>query len=181
MPARVIGEQQGAGRAFAGLHISEVFLADQLGQSFADRQEQRFRRSPAARAFKAEAASGIVGHNPPEAFVACEQQVQGLEFLEVCRLERAAFARPHKNPEPLTQAARLVRDAVEFAAEAPTLVDWLVEGAIPKGVNGIICGDPKASKSFHAVDLAMSLACGVDWLGMRVPRRVRAATATLDR
>jgi RecA-family ATPase len=54
-------------------------------------------------------------------------------------------------------------------------VDWLVEGVIPKGVNGIICGDPKASKSFHAVDLAMSLACGVDWLGMRVPRRVRTA------
>ena len=70
----------------------------------------------------------------------------------------------------------IFRDAVDFAAEAPALVDWLVEGAIPRGVNGIICGDPKASKSFHAVDLAMSLACGVDWLGMRVPRRVQNST-----
>ncbi len=71
-------------------------------------------------------------------------------------------------------------DAVDFASEAPALVDWLVEGAIPRGVNGIICGDPKASKSFHAVDLAMSLACGVDWLGMRVPRRVRTALVSRE-
>jgi RecA-family ATPase len=55
-----------------------------------------------------------------------------------------------------------------------------VEGAIPRGVNGIICGDPKASKSFHAVDLAMSLACGVEWLGMRIPRQVRTALVSRE-
>jgi hypothetical protein len=65
---------------------------------------------------------------------------------------------PKWEPAPTTRKS-IFRDAVDFAAEAPALVDWLVEGAIPKGVNGIICGDPKASKSFHAVDLAMSLAC----------------------
>jgi hypothetical protein len=82
-------------------------------------------------------------------------------------------------PAPTTRNS-IFRDAVDFAAEAPALVDWLVEGAIPKRVNGIICGDPKASKSFHAVDLAMSLACGVDWLGMRVPRRVRTALVSRE-
>ena len=94
-------------------------------------------------------------------------------------LRKAMHGSSKWEPAPNTRAS-LFRDAVEFAAEAPALVDWLVEGAIPRGVNGIICGDPKASKSFHAVDLAMSLACGVDWLGMRVPRRVRTALVSRE-
>ncbi len=94
-------------------------------------------------------------------------------------LRRAMHAAPKWEPAASTRTS-LFRDAVEFAAEAPALVNWLVEGAIPKGVNGIICGDPKASKSFHAVDLAMSLACGVNWLGMRVPQRVRTALVSRE-
>lgn len=82
--------------------------------------------------------------------------------------------------EPRIERQPFFLDAADFAAEAPLLVDWLVEGAIPRGVNGIICGDPKASKSFHAVDLAMSLACGVNWLGMRIPRRVRTALVSRE-
>jgi hypothetical protein len=94
-------------------------------------------------------------------------------------LRKAMHASPKWEPAPITRTS-FFRDAVDFAAEAPTLVDWLVEGAIPRGVNGIICGDPKASKSFHAVDLAMSLACGVDWLGMRVPRQIRTALVSRE-
>jgi hypothetical protein len=94
-------------------------------------------------------------------------------------LRKAMRGSPKWEPAPITRTS-FFRDAVDFAAEAPALVDWLVEGAIPRGVNGIICGDPKASKSFHAVDLAMSLACGVDWLGMRVPRRVRTALVSRE-
>jgi hypothetical protein len=94
-------------------------------------------------------------------------------------LRKAMHASPKWESAASTRTS-LFRDAVDFASEAPALVDWLVEGAIPRGVNGIICGDPKASKSFHAVDLAMSLACGVDWLGMRVPRRVRTALVSRE-
>ena len=94
-------------------------------------------------------------------------------------LRKAMHASPKWEPAAATRVS-FFRDAVDFAAEAPALVDWLVEGAIPRGVNGIICGDPKASKSFHAVDLAMSLACGVDWLGMRVPRQVRTALVSRE-
>jgi archaellum biogenesis ATPase FlaH len=94
-------------------------------------------------------------------------------------LRKAMHASPKWEPAASTRTS-LFRDAVDFASEAPALVDWLVEGAIPRGVNGIICGDPKASKSFHAVDLAMSLACGVEWLGMRVPRRVRTALVSRE-
>jgi hypothetical protein len=94
-------------------------------------------------------------------------------------LRKAMHASPKWEPAAFTRTS-LFRDAVDFASEAPALVDWLVEGAIPRGVNGIICGDPKASKSFHAVDLAMSLACGVDWLGMRIPRRVKTALVSRE-
>jgi hypothetical protein len=94
-------------------------------------------------------------------------------------LRKAMHASPTRE-EPKSVRKPFFLDAVDFASEAPALVDWLVEGAIPRGVNGIICGDPKASKSFHAVDLAMSLACGVDWLGMRVPRRVRTALVSRE-
>jgi hypothetical protein len=94
-------------------------------------------------------------------------------------LRKAMHASP-KWEEPKCERKPFFVEAVEFAAEAPALVDWLVEGAIPRGVNGIICGDPKASKSFHAVDLAMSLACGAYWFGMRVPRRVRTALVSRE-
>jgi putative DNA primase/helicase len=95
-------------------------------------------------------------------------------------LRKAMHAAPKWQAAPALEVEPFFRDAVDFAAEAPALVDWLVEGAIPRGVNGIVCGDPKASKSFHAVDLAMSLACGVDWLGMLVPRQVRTALVSRE-
>ena len=94
-------------------------------------------------------------------------------------LKKAMHA-SHRWEEPKSESRPFFLDAVTFAAEEPARVDWLVEGVIPRGVNGIICGDPKASKSFHAVDLAMSLACGVEWLGMRVPRQVRTALVSRE-
>jgi hypothetical protein len=92
---------------------------------------------------------------------------QDLE-AEIARATRWRPAAPQR-------AYATLQDAVEFAAEAPKVVDWLVEGIVPAASNGIICGDPKASKSFHALDLAMSCACGVPWLGMPIPRRVKTA------
>ena len=65
------------------------------------------------------------------------------------------------------------QDAVEFAAEAPTTVDWLVEDLIPRGGAGIFGGVPKATKSMCALDLCMALSCGVPWLGIRIPNRVK--------
>lgn len=65
------------------------------------------------------------------------------------------------------------QDAVEFAGESLATVDWLVEDLVPRGGAGIVAGVPKATKSLGAVDLCMSLACGVPWLGMRIPNRVK--------
>jgi hypothetical protein len=74
----------------------------------------------------------------------------------------------------------MFQDAVEFAAESGSTVDWLVEGIIPRAGNGIIGGHPKASKSFAAMDLAIAAACGVPWLGMRIPKGVRTALVSRE-
>ena len=66
-------------------------------------------------------------------------------------------------------------DAVDWAATASPEVDWLIDGVIQRDANGIMAAEPKAGKSLCAVDLLISLACGVPWLGRTVPRRVRAA------
>src|SRR5690606_26790232 len=54
MAARLVGEQQRAGMAFAGFDIAEIFFADDAGHRFGDRQQQRFWRTPAPRALPAD-------------------------------------------------------------------------------------------------------------------------------
>lgn len=95
-------------------------------------------------------------------------------------LEGEIIRAPYWKPVTAQREYSMFQDAIEFAAEAPANVSWLVEGIIPEAGNGIICGDPKASKSFHALDLAMSCACGVDWLGMKIGRRVRTVVVSRE-
>ncbi|MGI8773195.1 MAG: AAA family ATPase [Acidobacteriaceae bacterium] len=102
-----------------------------------------------------------------------------LEMHTVAELEDEIRKTPRWRPAVAEQRS-MFQDAVEFAADAPARVDWLVENVIPAAGNGIICGDPKASKSFHALDLAMSLACGCNWLGMHVSKRVKTALVSRE-
>ena len=90
-------------------------------------------------------------------------------------LEAAIAKAANWKPPVELRAYQSFQDAVEFAAEAPATVDWLLEPAIPRGGNGIIGGHPKASKSFTATDLCMALSCGASWMGFRVPRRIKTA------
>jgi acyl-CoA synthetase (AMP-forming)/AMP-acid ligase II len=46
-PACTVGEHQRAAMSLTGFDVGEIFLARELRQGFADRQQQRFRRSPA--------------------------------------------------------------------------------------------------------------------------------------
>lgn len=66
-------------------------------------------------------------------------------------------------------------EAVDWVSTADDEIDWLVEGVIQAGANGMIAAEPKTGKSLVALDLLMSLASGVPWLGHDVPRRVRCA------
>ncbi len=81
---------------------------------------------------------------------------------------------------PRSTGAGMFQDAVEFAAESPATVDWLIEGIIPRAGNGIIGGHPKASKSFTALDIAMSASCGAPWMGMSIPKRIKTAIVSRE-
>lgn len=57
---------------------------------------------------------------------------------------------------------------------------WLVEPLIPVGGAALIYGDPKAGKSYAALQLALSLQAGSEWLGFHIPRPVRPIYIQLD-
>lgn len=46
--------------------------------------------------------------------------------------------------------------------------DWLVRNYIERNTLALLFGDPEAGKSFCAIDIGLSVACGVDWHGVRV-------------
>ncbi len=52
-----------------------------------------------------------------------------------------------------------------FLQRAPEKVEWLIEPFIPKGGMALISGDPGAGKTWLALDAAISVASGRDWLG----------------
>lgn len=77
---------------------------------------------------------------------------------------------------PINNESReLLINAARFCSTIPDDIDWLVEGIIPSGSNGIISGEPKAGKSWITDELALCLAMGEDFLGKRVRRPVRTA------
>ncbi len=76
---------------------------------------------------------------------------------------------------PKEQPHVMLVEGAQFAATAPPEVEWVVEGVIQKGGNGIVTGEPKAGKSLLMTDLLLALATGTPWLGFKVPRRVKCA------
>ncbi len=66
-------------------------------------------------------------------------------------------------------------EGAQFGATAPPEVEWIVEGVIQKGGNGIVTGEPKAGKSLLMMDLLLAVATGTPWLGFNVSRRVKCA------
>lgn len=93
----------------------------------------------------------------------------GQDLIKVC-----GQVGPWK-PAPEPETGKFFVDAITLANTVPDEIEWLVQPIIPKGCNGFIVADPKSLKSFSAVDLVIHLATGENWLGFRVPRRVRCA------
>jgi 5S rRNA maturation endonuclease (ribonuclease M5) len=71
-------------------------------------------------------------------------------------------------------------EACEFAAKAAPEIEWLIDGIIQKGGNGLVIADPKAGKSLLMVDLLMAVATGTRWLGFNVPRRAKCALVSRE-
>lgn len=82
--------------------------------------------------------------------------------------------------KPAESLSHLLVSAVDFIRTIPEQIDWIVDGVIQAGANGMFAADPKAGKSWAAVDLAISLSIGADWLDFRVPRSVRTAIVSRE-
>ncbi|MDP9397140.1 MAG: helicase RepA family protein [Actinomycetota bacterium] len=76
--------------------------------------------------------------------------------------EPAAGAATPADPLPGLDLARL--------AEAPPLLQWLVEGRMTEATFTVLGAKPGVGKSWLGEDLAVALASGRAWLGHRVPR-----------
>ena len=65
--------------------------------------------------------------------------------------------------------------ATDFISDTMPTIEWAVEGLIQRGGNGIVVGDPGSAKSFSTLDLAYHLIAGVDWMGHKIPKRMKVA------
>lgn len=92
----------------------------------------------------------------------------------IAEVKKAPSWRPKETPHIM-----LVEGA-QFGASAPPLVDWIVDGVIQKGGNGIVTGEPKAGKSLLMMDLLLAISTGTPWLGFNIPRRVRCALVSRE-
>jgi hypothetical protein len=77
--------------------------------------------------------------------------------------------------KPEQPTSTLFVSVTEFLANANQYIDWMVEGLIERGPNGLFLGRPKAGKSPCALDLAIALASGQKWFDFFIPKRAKVA------
>lgn len=80
---------------------------------------------------------------------------------------------------PVTETS-LFMSVPQFEEHAPDHIEWLVEGVIERGSNGLFIARPKVGKSWAVADLALALASGQKWLGFYIPKRVRVALVSRE-
>jgi hypothetical protein len=118
MASGVVGEQERAGRAFAGLYVRKVFGADEPSQRLSDGEQKRVGATPAAHGVKLKRPlPGWSWRDPAECFVAFQETVERRQLVERIGCQRATFVPVHEAPEPFPQAPRLIRDPVELAGK----------------------------------------------------------------
>lgn len=80
-------------------------------------------------------------------------------------------------PESVTS---LFKSFSKFLENSPDAIDWLVEGVMQRGANGMLIARPKTGKSFTVADLAVALASGQKWLDFYIPKRARTALVSRE-
>jgi putative DNA primase/helicase len=81
---------------------------------------------------------------------------------------------------PINESSSLFMTVTEFEKNAPDTIDWVVEGLIQRGANGLMIARPKSGKSFAVLDLAVAIASGQRWLDFYVPKRARVALVSRE-
>ena len=114
----MVGEQEGAGGAFAGLNVGKVLSADEPRQRLPDREQKCVRVAPAAKHLELERP---LPHwrrgDPAKDLVALEETIQGRQLVKSLGGQRAALMLTHEAPEPFPEASRLFRGLVELARQ----------------------------------------------------------------
>ena len=82
--------------------------------------------------------------------------------------------------ETLAAAGIVFPDFDEFMDNPPTPFDWIIEDQIAKGFKCDLFGKSKTRKSYFALQLALCVSMGRDFLGFRVPRPRRVAYFNLE-
>lgn len=82
--------------------------------------------------------------------------------------------------KPPEAASSLFMSVTQFVEKATDGVDWIMEGVIQRGANGMLIARPKAGKSFAVLDLALALASGQRWLEFYIPKRVKTALVSRE-
>ena len=100
------------------------------------------------------------------------------DILVAARAEIDSMLGAQRRRDP--ERGPLLVPASEFLARYTHDIDWLVDGVIQLGSNGFIVGNPKSSKSWIAVDMALSLALGVPWMDFQVRQRTKVAIITRE-
>ena len=101
------------------------------------------------------------------------------KFGEAALLEKIKASEVYQPPDPEKRSSTLI-EGMQFALSGSPETDWLIDGVIQADGNGIIMGDPKASKSLTLVDMIISLISATPWQGCAVKERVRVGLVTRE-
>jgi hypothetical protein len=164
----VVGEQQRARRALAGLCLGKVLGAGQRCQRLSYREQKRPRTTPRAPGLQGKARRRHRLRNyPAKRLIAVLQKVERVQLGRSVLRQRATLMPEHEAPEPFPQAAGLIRDRVELAGQGARSHVAEHVGRYQKGVL-----EP-AQIALAVVDPVDS---GIDWCRDRIqkmqPRRI---------
>lgn len=77
-------------------------------------------------------------------------------------------------------AKPLLEGGAQFLRSGNPAVQWMVNGIIQRGGNGVIVGEPGAAKSLLVLDMAFHLIAGHSWLGRDILERTRVAVISRE-
>jgi AAA domain/CHC2 zinc finger len=128
--------------------------------------------------------------------LSCFRYAKGIKVLKLPDLPEKGDASDYLKSHPVTSLFALSKETLwwkppisettlfmtvpQFREHAADHIDWLVEGLIQHGANGMVISRPKSGKSFTILDLAIALASGQKWLDFFVPKRVKTALVSRE-
>lgn len=95
-------------------------------------------------------------------------------LAEIAKAPRFKEDTPEKPASPFFVAPSCI-----LPHGAPSM-EWFVPGVAQRGGKGMIVASPKAGKSMLALDLAVALSTGQEWLGFAIPQQARVAVLSRE-